>query len=139
MIGGFVAAEGTFTGATAPRPRFIFAVGLGAIDAGMCDVLHAFFGVGSVTCSPRRKAHYDDEVTFAVRSARELVEVVVPFMDEHLPASHKREQYESWRARLLEHWKLRAKRVRPCTVAGCERPRRAHGLCRHHLFRAQGT
>jgi hypothetical protein len=66
---------------------FGFAVGLGAIDSGMCEMLHEFFGVGSVTRSPRRRAHYDDEIAFAVRSTRALVEVIVPFMDEHLPAS----------------------------------------------------
>ena len=93
-----------------------------------------FFGVGSVRRSARRKPHYDDEVAFVVGSARELVEVIVPFMDEHLPASYKRVQYFAWRERLLDHWEHRAKRVRPCTVDGCDAPRRAHGLCRHHLY-----
>jgi hypothetical protein len=129
----------SFTGTAAPRPRFTFAVALGATDASTCVALHAFFGVGSVTWWRRRKAHYDDEVTFAVRSTRALLETVVTFMDAHLPRSYKREQYEAWRARLLEHWELRAKRVRPCSVEGCDLPRRAHGLCRGHLFREHGT
>lgn len=132
-IAGFVAAEGTFTGTIGGR-RFTFAVGLGAADAGMCETLHTFFGVGNVTVSPRRKEHYDDEVTFAVRSIRDLAEVIVPFMDEHLPASYKRTQYEAWRSRLFDYWEHRAKRVRPCSVDGCDTPRRAHGLCRHHLY-----
>jgi hypothetical protein len=63
----------------------------------------------------------------------------VPFMDAHLPPSYKREQYLAWRGRLLDYWEHRAKRVRPCTVEGCEKPRRAHGLCRHHLYKQLGV
>jgi PD-(D/E)XK endonuclease len=29
--------------------------------------------------------------------------------------------------------------VRPCTVEGCEKPRRAHGLCRQHLYSRRGV
>lgn len=133
-VAGFVAAEGCFTGTSDGR-RFVFTVGLGAVDTGMCETLLAFFGVGSISHFPRRKPHYDDEVAFVVGSARELVEVVVPFMDEHLPASYKRVQYAAWRERLMDHWEHRARRVRPCTIDGCDAPRRAHGLCRHHLYR----
>ena len=39
--------------------------------------------------------------TFIVRRMRDLVEVIVPFMDEHLPPSYKRDQYEVWRTALL--------------------------------------
>jgi hypothetical protein len=132
FIAGFVAAEATFR---VTDTIFTFAVGLGASDAGMCEALVDFFGVGRITHSPRRETHYDDEVAFAVRSTRALVEVIVPFMDEHLTASYKRTQYEAWRARLLDHWEHTAKRVRPCMLEGCDTPRRAHGLCRHHLYR----
>jgi hypothetical protein len=38
------------------------------------------------------------------------VEVVVPFMDEHLPPSHKRGQYLAWRAELVDYWEHRARR-----------------------------
>lgn len=48
-------------------------------------------------------------------------------MDEHLPRSYKREQYLEWRARLLDYWEYRAKRIRPCTVNGCAEPRRLTG------------
>ncbi len=137
FVGGFVAAEGSFTISGRP-PSFTFAVGLGALDEGMCRGLQSFLGVGHVTAFARRQAHYDDEVCFAVRSLRELVEVVVPFMDEHLPPSYKRIQYEAWRTRLLDYWERDAKRVRPCSVEGCERPRRAKGLCRSHYYAAFG-
>ena len=92
FIGGFVAAEGTFT-RTKDARKFTFAVGLGAADAGVCEVLRAFFGTGSVHRHPRRQAHYDDEVTFAIQSLHDHINVLVPFMDEHLPESYKRQQY----------------------------------------------
>lgn len=134
FLAGFAAGEGCFSGSADGR-RFIFEVGLGAIDRGMCEALHEFLGVGFVRDYPRRQPHYDDETTYSVQSIRDLIDVVVPFMDEHLPASYKREQYVEWRARLLDYWEHKAKRVRPCTVDGCQEPRRAHGLCRHHLYR----
>jgi hypothetical protein len=138
FLGGFVAAEGSFNASGDP-PRFSFTVGLSASDSGSCVAFRDFLGVGRVHWSPRRKPHYDDEVTFAVQSLRELVETVVPFMDEHLPVSYKREQFVAWRERLLDYWEHRAKRVRKCTIVGCERPRRAHGLCRRHLYLLRGV
>jgi hypothetical protein len=138
FIGGFVAAEGTFV-QTGPRPRFRFAVALGAIDNATCWTLRAYFGCGSVVGSPHRKPHYDDECAFIIQGIRDHLRVTIPFMDEHLPASYKREQYLAWRDRLLEHWEHDAKRVRPCAAAGCDEPRRAHGLCRHHLYVARGV
>ncbi len=136
-LGGFTAAEGCFV-CTDDGTRFSFAVGLGATDIVSCQLLSIYFGVGRIQRSPRRSEHQDDEVCFAVRSLRELVEVVVPFMDEHLPPSYKRTQYEAWRTRLLDYWEHDAKRVRPCSVEGCERPRRAKGLCRSHYYAAFG-
>ncbi len=101
----------------------------------MCEAMSAFFGVGTIVRSARRKAHYDDEIQYRVTAQRALLDAIVPFMDQHLPPSHKREQYLAWRADFLDYWEHEAKRVRPCTIDGCERPRRAHGLCRHHLYR----
>lgn len=128
---GFVAAEGSFI---AGDRRYRFAVGLGRTDRGSCEALRELFGCGSIVDSPRRKPHYDDESSFVIQALRDLVEIVVPFMDEHLPPSYKRRQYLEWRARLFDYWEHKAKRVRPCTVDGCDEPRRAHGLCRHHLY-----
>lgn len=138
FLAGFIVGEGCFSG-TADGSRFCLEVGLGATDRGMCESLQGFVGVGHVYDSPRRQEHYDDEVQYRVQSLRELVDVVVPFMDAHLPPSYKREQYLEWRARLLDYWEHKAKRVRSCTVEGCENPRRAHGLCRHHLYEVYGV
>jgi hypothetical protein len=102
----------------------------------MCEILRDFFEAGHITTSRRRKPHSDDEVTFAVQSLAELVEVIVPFMDEHLPASYKRQQYLEWRNELLDYVEHRARRRGhpPCTIGECNHPVRAHGLCRHHLW-----
>jgi hypothetical protein len=111
-------------------------VALGADDQEMVDLLHEALGCGRVTWRPRRRPHFDDEVTFTVRRMRDLVEVIVPFMDEHLPPSYKRDQYEVWRGLLLEHWEHGMRRRRPCTVVGCTHLQRAKGLCRHHYYEA---
>jgi hypothetical protein len=135
FIGGFVAAEGNFR-AVGQRPRFAFAVGLGAADSQSCEALYAFFGVGSIHRRARRREQCDDEVTFQVQGLRDLVDVVVPFMDYHLPPSHKRDQYQRWRQELLTYWDYKARRRRPCSVEGCDAPSRGFGLCRHHYYLA---
>lgn len=136
FLAGFVVGEGCFTQTGERKVVFRFAVALGATDRGMCELFAASLGVGHVYFSPRRKPHYDDEVTFTVQSQKELVEVIVPFMDEHLPESYKRVQYLEWRAKLFDYVEHRARRKgrRPCTVDGCDAPARAHGLCRPHLW-----
>jgi len=102
----------------------------------MCELFQSFLGVGCITFSPRRKPHYDDEVTFSVQSLQELTDVVVPFMDAHLPASYKRQQFLEWRAHLLNYVEHSARRRgrRPCTIRDCDEPARAYGLCRRHLW-----
>lgn len=115
-------------------PSFTFAVALGAEDRESCALLRTCLGVGSVRAYARRKEHFDDEACLAVRKLRDLVEVIVPFMDAHLPPSHKRVQYLVWREQLIDYWENRARRVRPCTVEGCEKPQRAKGVCRHHYY-----
>jgi len=104
----------------------------------MVELLRDFMGCGRVMWRRRRKGHYDDEVTFVVRKLRDLVGTVVPFMDEHLLTSYKREQYLAWRVELLDYWEHGMRRRRPCTVVGCEVIQRAKGLCRHHYYEAFG-
>jgi len=135
FIAGFVAGEGCFTRG---EQRFVFSLGLGSSDAALCRSMPGWLGIGRVHVHPRRKPHYEDEITFQVSALRDLIEVVVPFMDEHLPPSYKREQYLAWRFDLLEYWETKAKRRRPCTVDGCEEPQRAKGRCRHHYYERYG-
>lgn len=104
----------------------------------MCNLLQEFLGVGRVRWYPRRRDHYDDEIVWVVRSLPELVEVVVPFLDEHLPASLKRTQVLAWRAELLAYRETDAKRPRQCTIDGCAQRRRAKGLCRRHDYATYG-
>jgi hypothetical protein len=117
-LGGVVAAEGTFTVAHieradgTSRPSFTFAVMLGAIDRATVELFAQYLGVGRVRTYPRRQEHHDDSVVFAVRAFGELIDVVVPFMDEHLPPSHKRRQYLAWRHQLLAYDRVRRGRRR---------------------------
>lgn len=138
FLAGFVAAEGCFTSTSRAggSRRFTFQVTLGATDRGTCAALGRLLGVGRIHAYPRRERRYDDEIQYSVQSIHDLIGVVVPFMDEHLPPSHKREQYLEWRQQILEYWESRAQRARPCTIEGCESVRRAHGLCRRHLHEA---
>ena len=130
-----MAGEGTFTGT---KRKHTFAVTLGEVDAGSCELLRSFFGVGYVYHYPRRQPHYDDEVAFQVCKTADLVNVIIPFMDEHLPASYKREQYTEWRAKVINFWEHDMKRRRPCTVDDCERPQRGRGVCRIHYYALYG-
>jgi hypothetical protein len=129
---GFIAAEGTFT--IMSPTAFACVVGLGDNDRGSVELLCDYFGVGYVRWFARRKPHYDDEARWTVRRLRDLTGVIVPFMDVHLPVSHKRVQYLVWRAALFDHWEHRARRTRTCTIDGCDAPHRAHGWCRRHLY-----
>jgi hypothetical protein len=61
--------------------------------------------------------------------------VIVPFMDEHLPPSYKRQQYDEWKRQLLDYWEFGIKRLRVCSEPNCEAVQRAKGPCRHHLLR----
>jgi hypothetical protein len=131
-----IVGEATYS---ASGSRFAVGVGLGGEDRATCELLHRFFGVGAVRWYPRRKPHYDDEVVYRVQRLRDLVEVIVPFMDAHLPSSHKRLQYEMWRTALIDYWETTAKRKRPCSVEGCAEPARARGRCRHHYYEAFGA
>lgn len=136
FLAGFIVAEGAFL--RHGHRRFAFAIGLGSDDRRYCESLPAVLGVGRVRTHPRRQPHYQDEVTFRVDSLPDLVEVVVPFMDEHLPPSHKREQYLAWRADLLEYWDTKAKRRRVCTEPDCTEPQRAKQVCRQHYYERYG-
>jgi hypothetical protein len=138
FIAGFTAAEGTFVVSGEP-PSFTFAIALGGADRESCSLLRCALDVGQIAAYKRRRPHFDDEVRFQVRRLKDLVEVVVPFMDEHLPSSHKREQYLVWRAQLLDYWVHRARRRRPCTVEGCDRPQRAKGVCLQHYYERFGS
>ena len=137
FVAGLIAGEGTFV-RTGGRPAFTFAVRVGAIDGELMNAVKEFFGCGTLHWYPRRKAHYDDEVVFQVRRLADLVDVVVPFMDDHLPPSYKRLQYEEWRHELLLYWDERARRPRICVVPGCTAPVRAKGRCRHHYYETTG-
>ena len=131
FLGGFTAAEDHFS---ALGNAFAFRVALGGSDREMCDLFRERLGIGRVACYAGRRAGYEDTAIFTVKTLPDLVDVVVPFMDEFLPPSHKRQQFEVWRAQLLTYWENAARRVRDCAAEGCTERRRARGLCRRHYF-----
>ncbi len=138
-IGGFVAAEGCFSATEiGAHRRFTFQVGLGASDTSVCETLQEALGIGRLVTYERRRAHYDDEIAFVVTRMRDLVEVIVPFMDAHLPDSYKKIQYETWREELISYWTNKARRRRPCRLDRCSLTAVAHGLCRAHLWSEMG-
>lgn len=130
-LGGFAAAEGHFARA---GNHFAFRVAVAVVDREMCILYRDALGAGRVYGVARRVERHQDVAVYAVQALPDLVSVVVPFMDEFLPPSHKRQQYEVWRAQLLTYWNTAARRVRDCTADDCTEPRRAKGLCRHHYF-----
>jgi hypothetical protein len=137
FFAGFVAAEGCFT-RDRPGTRFVFTIGLGSLDRELCESFPGWLGVGRTRSYPPRRSHYQGETVYAVSALPDLVDVIVPFMDEHLPPSHKREQYLAWRADLVEYWETKARRPKPCIVEGCTEPRRAKGVCRRHYYERYG-
>ncbi|HEX5265252.1 MAG TPA: LAGLIDADG family homing endonuclease [Acidimicrobiales bacterium] len=137
FVGGLIAGEGTFV-CTGRRPSFTFSIRLGAADGDLLREVKEFFGCGTLHWYPRRKAHYDDEMVFQVRRLADLVGVVVPYMDEHLPPSYKRLQYEAWRDKLVLYCDQRPRGPRRCAVPGCTEPARALDRCRHHYYLLTG-
>lgn len=114
-VAGFIAAEGTLIAhhqKRSGRVKFVFAIELGAVDALACDVVAGYFACGHVRPHQRRQAHHDDTVRFQVTRLADLVERIVPFLDEHLPPSYKRRQFEAWRDELLDYWEHHARRRR---------------------------
>jgi hypothetical protein len=110
------------------------AIAVGAVDASMCEMAQNVLGVGHIRSYTRRHPHFDDETVFAVQSVRDLVAVVVPFLDAHMPPCKKRDQYLVWRHKLIRFWNNDMKRRRPCTEDGCDKPQRGRGVCRRHYY-----
>ena len=108
FLAGFVAAEGCFAHSGA---RFRLAVALADDDVAGVELLRAFTGVGTICRSPPRSERTKGAVIWAVQSRVELLDVVVPWLDDHLAPCHKRQQYEAWRAALLVAGRPRSRRA----------------------------
>jgi hypothetical protein len=138
FLGGFIAGEGCFSVRDGGR-RFVFSVEVAARDAQILETLRDFLGAGSITHSAPRREGWQPEAALEVTGRRQNLERTVPFMLRWLPESHKREQFATWHALLVESVEKRPFRTAGrCSVTGCERPIRGRGLCRHHYYRVTG-
>jgi hypothetical protein len=150
VLGGYVAGEGCYTAGPKPRRRvdgsvryrFRFMVKVATDDRTMLEALQAFLGCGSIADRSPEKPGHRPTSTFSVSSLRSCLDSVVPFSDCFLVPSRKREQYETWRARLHAYLVAHPNRwgagPSRCRMPGCDRPVRGRGLCRRHYYEQTG-
>jgi LAGLIDADG endonuclease len=78
-----------------------FAVTQGASSAVCLEDLQRFFGVGRIYRNARRDNHREDLLQYRVERRVDLVEVVIPFFQEHSLRTSKRHDFEAF-ARCME-------------------------------------
>jgi hypothetical protein len=150
FLGGLVAGEGSYiettTGASfvggEPRKRFIFSLTLASWDRRVVHALRSFLGVGGVYDTTAPHAHWQPTTTLRVQSHMANRRVVIPFSDRFLPPSHKRVQFERWRAAFDDYEQRHPNRwgqgPSTCSEPGCGGPVRGRGLCRSHYYHVTG-
>jgi hypothetical protein len=105
---GFVDGEGCFS-ISVVRNRVCklgwqvqheFSVTQGATSRHALELLREFFGVGTLILNRRHDNHREPLWRFSVKRRADLVEVVVPFFEEHPLITAKRADYELFREAL---------------------------------------
>jgi hypothetical protein len=150
-LGGIVAGEGCFSVTrSTPEPRidgsvrlrFVFSLTMATRDRDVVEALAHVVGVGSIRRIPPRQVSHLEQVCYTVNSRRAHFSATIPFMEQYLLPSAKRDQFERWRDALIEHERAHpskyGKGPSPCSEPGCEKPVRGRGLCRSHYYRATG-
>jgi hypothetical protein len=146
-----VAGEGTFVATRAgadrndgsPRTRFVFKVSVADRDVLLLAALQIFLGGrGSIQTATPRNPRWQPIASYSVSSRKAIRDVLIPFCDEFLLYSAKREQYDDWRARFDAYERAHptqwGKGPSTCSKPGCDKPVRGRGLCRSHYYRATG-
>src|SRR5688500_15289750 len=89
-IGGFVAAEGSFTvHPLVGRRKFVFRVELVGSDRELVRQIREFVGMGRIETFARRKPHHDDVIRYVLLSLGDLINVLVPlWMNITLPLTN---------------------------------------------------
>ncbi len=109
-VTGFVDGEGCFSISLVRQPdrgkrkgyrtgyqvAHEFAVTQGAKSISSLRDLREFFGVGSVVVNNRHDDHREALYRYVVRARKELLEVVIPFFQEHPLRTAKRGDFESF-------------------------------------------
>lgn len=149
-LAGFIAGEGSFSISIGRRTwpdgdpvrKFVFSVHVASRDRPILQELTDFLGVGSICNAQPERPGWQPTSTLSVRSLRAHRKVTIPFGEQFLLPSAKRDQFEDWRDALMAY--VRRHNIRwglgpsTCRIDGCERPVRGRGLCRSHYFRETG-
>jgi hypothetical protein len=111
-------------------------------DRSLLEQLREALGFGSIQDRKPARQGWQPTSVFSVASRKAHVAATIPFMEQFLLHSAKREQFEQWRDALLAYDvrhpnpALRGRSV--CSVEGCTAYVRGRGLCRRHYYRATG-
>lgn len=148
MLGGFIAGEGCFYNSKllqtfqdgSPKKRFVFCVSVASRDLPLLRLLRTVVGYGSIRQANVTNPAWLPQSVLTVNSLLAHQNATIPFMDEFLLQSAKREQFLKWKeafeAYLAEHPPRRGRSV--CSIPGCEEFVRGRGLCRSHYYQATG-
>jgi hypothetical protein len=150
-LGGFVAGEGWFSIVDrrvpfvrdgSPRRRWVFGVSVADRDQPMLVALKSFLGCGTLRRAHRRRSHHLPIAIFEVHSSKLHHAAVIPFAEQFLLPSQKRDQFHRWRDALYEYEERRPSQYgrgrSTCSIPRCDKPVRGRGLCRTHYYRATG-
>jgi LAGLIDADG endonuclease len=105
-IVGFVDGEGCFSISVVRNPgcrlgwqvQHEFSVTQGASSRPALELLIEEFGCGTVIANSRHDNHREQLLRFSVKRRSDLLEVVVPFFEEHPLRTAKRSDFERFRA-----------------------------------------
>ena len=150
-LAGFVAGEGSFyvTSAGADRVdgssriRFVFQVTIAQHDLHLLHALRSLLSdTGYIAAITQKNRRWLPLATYKATSRIGIRDHVIPFFDQYLLASAKREQFDRWRGDFeryeREHPTQWGRGPSACSQPGCNKPVRGRGLCRSHYYRATG-
>lgn len=148
MLGGFVAGEGSFSVTRklpalrdgSPRLSFVFSITVAARDEAMLELLRSFLGYGSIASRKVINPKWQPQVVYTVKSLIAHEMATIPFADEFLLPSSKRDQFYKWKESMKAYVDAHPPRRgrSTCKVEGCEKLVRGRGLCRSHYYQATG-
>lgn len=103
-IAGFVDGEGTFSVSVFRNrttslgwqvfPEFVVTQGLKGLEA--LEVIQGHFKCGKIYINRRNDNHREDIARYCVRSLKDLIEVIVPFFEEHQLVTAKRLEFQKF-------------------------------------------
>lgn len=117
-------------------------VEVAARDRPLLVSLQQLLGFGSISDRAPRRPGWQPTSCFRINSIRAHHAATIPFAEQYLLPSAKREQFLRWRDALLAYELERPTRWgngrSVCSEVNCDKPVRGRGLCRSHYYRATG-